>query len=127
MALSSEDRLEIQELYARYNHAIDSGNGDAWAATFTPDGTFKSGPADFAGTDALAKFGASLVERMKPRHWTNNLVIDEAPDGAKGSCYLLLYNLGGEKPAIATSGIYRDELKKTADGWRFTARTVHPD
>jgi hypothetical protein len=127
MTLSTEDRLDIQELYARYNHAIDSGNGAAWAATFTADGTFKSGPMDFAGAEALTKFGSSLTDRMKPRHWTNNLVVDEAANGATGSCYLVLYNLGGEKPAIATTGIYRDELTKTVGGWRFSARTVHPD
>ena len=27
MGLSVEDQLAIQQLYARYNHAIDSGNG----------------------------------------------------------------------------------------------------
>ena len=127
MGLSTEDRLDIQQLYARYNHAIDSGDGAGWAATFTPDGTFKSGPIDLAGTEALAQFGGSLAARMKPRHWTNNLVIDEAPGGAKGSCYLMLHNLSGEKPAVAATGIYRDELAKTPDGWRFKARMVQPD
>ena len=33
--LTADDRFAIQELYARYNHAIDSGNSGAWAATFT--------------------------------------------------------------------------------------------
>jgi 3-phenylpropionate/cinnamic acid dioxygenase small subunit len=127
MGLSTEDRLDIQDLYARYNHAIDSGDGAAWAATFTTDGTFKSGPIDLSGTDALKEFGGSLTARMSPRHWTNNLTIDEAPGGAKGSCYLMLYNVKEKPAALATTGIYRDELTKTSDGWRFKARTVHPD
>ena len=42
MPLSVEDRLAIQELIARYNHAIDGGDPDGWAATFAPDGTFES-------------------------------------------------------------------------------------
>ena len=41
-ALSAQDNFEIQQLYARYNIAIDGGDGEAWAATFTPDGAFQS-------------------------------------------------------------------------------------
>lgn len=127
MALSTEDRLEIQELYARYNHAIDSGNGTAWAGTFTPDGIFDSGRGPTAGNAALTEFGNAFATRLKGRHWINNLVIDEAPGGAKGSCYLVLYNLGGEAPAILTTAIYNDELAKTGEGWRFAKRAVKPD
>lgn len=127
MTLSTEDRLEIQELYARYNHAIDSGQGAAWAATFTPDGVFDSGQGTMSGAEALQKFGDGFASRMKARHWVNNLVLDEAPGGARGSCYLVLYNLGGEKPAILTTAIYNDELTKTSGGWRFATRRVKPD
>lgn len=127
MGLSVEDRLDIQDLYARYNHAIDSGNASGWAATFTTDGVFESAQGAQQGGDALKQFAESLASRVKGRHWINNLVVDEAAPGAKGSCYLVMYNLGGEKPSILTTGIYRDELTKTADGWRFAKRTVKAD
>lgn len=54
--LSIEDQLAIQQLYARYNHAIDAGKGDAWAACFTAEGTFDSATGSFAGTEQLAAF-----------------------------------------------------------------------
>jgi hypothetical protein len=127
MGLSTEDRLDIQELYARYNHAIDSGNGDAWAATFTPDGIFESAQGIQTGSDSLKQFASGFASRLKGRHWINNLVVDEAPGGAKGSCYLVLYNLGGEKPSILTTAIYNDQLTKTAGGWRFSKRVVKGD
>ena len=40
--LSTQDYNDIQQLYARYNLAIDTGNGEGWAATFTPDGVFNN-------------------------------------------------------------------------------------
>ena len=130
MSLSIEDRLEIQELYARYNHAIDFGKADAWAACFTTDGVFTASAAGtFTGTEALAGFARGFAERVKARHWTNNLIVEGAPGGAKGTCYLALLMLGGgEKPtAIATTGVYNDTLAKGEDGWRFTSRSVTGD
>lgn len=127
--LSTEDILAIQQLYARYNHAIDAGKGDAWAACFTPDGTFTSASGNFAGTEQLASFGTAFAKRLKARHWTNNLVIEPAASGATGSCYLMLLRLGdAERPtSILTTAIYRDTLAKSAGEWKFTTRTVVGD
>jgi len=130
VTLSTEDQLDIQQLYARYNHAIDAGNGDAWGACFTPDGTFTSGSGNFAGTEALAGFAKGFGERMKARHWTNNLVVESQGEDAKGTCYLLLFKLTpGEKPpaALLTSAIYNDVLTKAGGEWKFASRAVTPD
>jgi len=128
--LAVEDQLAIQQLYARYNHAIDSGNGSGWADCFTPDGTFNSGASGvFTGTEALTAFAKGFAERLKARHWTNNLVLDAADGGAWGSCYLILLRLGDKEhpTSILTTGIYRDTLVKSAGGWQFSNRTVTPD
>ena len=50
--LSTQDYIDIEQLYATYNHAIDSGDAQGWAGTFTPDGTFNK----FAGHDQLVGF-----------------------------------------------------------------------
>ena len=34
--LTTQDYIDIQQLYARYNMSIDTGDGEAWAGTFTP-------------------------------------------------------------------------------------------
>ena len=127
--LSTEDHIAIQQLYARYNHAIDSGNGTAWAATFTPDGTFSSGNGDFAGTEALSQFATAFAQRLKARHWTNNLVVEPSEGGATGSCYLMLLRLGNaEKPtSMATTAIYHDTLTKSDGEWKFASRKVVGD
>ncbi|PFG73047.1 nuclear transport factor 2 family protein [Tepidiforma thermophila] len=130
MPLSVEDQLAIQQLYARYNHAIDSGNGAAWAACFTPDGRFSSASGTFEGREQLEAFGNAFATRMKARHWTNNLVLDGDGETASGSCYLMLLRLApGEQPpaSILVTAIYRDELVRTAEGWKFASRTVVGD
>lgn len=127
--LPTEDVLAIQQLYARYNHAIDAGKGDAWAACFTPDGTFSSASGNFAGTEQLAGFGTAFALRLKARHWTNNLLLEPTPTGASGSSYLMLLHLGdAETPtSILKTAIYRDTLTKSAGEWKFATRSVVGD
>ncbi len=132
MSLTTQDYIDIQMLYARYNHAIDAGKAEAWAATFTPDATFSAtGQPASQGTAALAAFAQRFAGNMqgKARHWTNNLVIEPSAAGAKGSCYLLLYRLAGAgtPPAILVSGLYSDTLTKSADGWKFASRSAAID
>ncbi|GAB4323159.1 MAG: hypothetical protein Kow0010_04360 [Dehalococcoidia bacterium] len=128
MALPAEDVLAIQQLYARYNHAIDSGNAEAWADCFTDDATFDAQPVGpLRGRDALIEFARNYSQNVRGRHWTNNLLLEEAEGGARGTCYLILFRLGegGATPWI--TGIYRDELTREDNGWRFTSRTMTSD
>lgn len=127
--LETGDQLAIQQLYARYNHAIDSGNGPAWAACFTPDGTFASATGTFSGTEQLSSFATAFASRLKGRHWTNNLVIEAAEGGASGTCYLMLLRLGNQEnpTGILTTGIYKDKLIHDGGDWKFTSREVVGD
>ncbi len=132
MSLNTQDYIDIQMLYARYNHAIDSGRAEAWAATFTPDGVFSgSGSPASHGAAELTAFAQGFAGNMqgKARHWTNNLVIEPSTGGAKGSCYLILYRIAGASapPAILATGIYSDALAKGAGGWKFVSRSVAID
>jgi hypothetical protein len=122
--LSADDYIEIQQLYARYNNAIDSGDAEGYAATFVPDGTFNT----FTGHDALVGFIHNWREKMggaNRRHWNTNLTITPTADGAAGSVYLLLVDVGARPPAIQAAAKYEDQLVKTADGWRFKKRVTH--
>ena len=129
MALSVEDQLAIQQLYARYNHAIDSGRAAEWAACFTPDGVFDSGPAGvFTGTEGLAGFVTGFSAQLKARHWINNLILEGDGSTASGTCYLDLLALQAGKPASTMiTGIYTDKLKKVGADWKFTSRAVKAD
>lgn len=129
MPLSATDRLDIQDLLARYNHAIDSGDAAGWAATFVADGTFTSGGRTHAGTEALAAFAADFHTRMPgSRHWVNNVVIDGDGDQATLRCYLQLLKTGNGEPAtLVTTARYEDRLRRMDGGWRFVSRSVARD
>jgi hypothetical protein len=131
-ALTTQDYIDIQQLYANYAHALDTGQGERFAALFTPDGEFTGGrpPGKAAevrtplkGTEGLTKMGSG----GGGRHFTANLVITPTAEGANGSCYLLLFNARNIPATITETAIYKDNLVRTPQGWRFTKRVVWRD
>jgi hypothetical protein len=124
--LSTADYVEIEQLYAKYNHAIDGGDGKAWADTFTADGVFRK---TTVGRDALVGFVENFSKSSRGgfRHWNSNLTIVGTPEGADGSVYLMLWNVGVKPQAIVTTGTYIDKLVKTPAGWRFKSRDIKGD
>jgi len=122
---TAQDFVDIQQLYAKYNWSLDAGDAEAYAATFTADGTFNNN----VGHDAIVKFAntfhAGLGAHVK--HWNTNLMITPTADGAAGQVYLVLVDFASKPPTIATSATYADELVKTAQGWRFKKRQTKGD
>lgn len=123
-----QDYIDIQQLYAHYGHAIDSGerDGQAWAETFTPDGVFSK---TTVGREALAAFAKNWhVNRggAQIQHWNTQLVITPTAEGANGSCYLMLVDRRTQPPSIMSVNKYEDVLVKTAEGWRFKSRSFAP-
>jgi hypothetical protein len=111
--LTTQDYIDIQQLYARYNLAIDTGDGEGWAATFTPDGVFNN---TNKGHDALVQFIKDWRDKRdgaNRRHLNSNMALTPTADGANGAIYLLLLNVG--------------VLVRTPQGWRFKSRIVHAD
>ena len=122
--LGSNDMTEIQMLYARYAFAYDIGNKEMYGGVFTPDGVFMvgtdrvlTGPKEIGGL-----ISAAQRERPKIFHLTTNILVEASPEGAKGSCYVVLIDLQ-KNPAITGGGVYEDVLVKTKVGWRFKKRT----
>ena len=124
--LTTQDYIEIEQLYAKYNHALDSGDAAAWADTYTADGVFRK---TTVGRDALLKFVENFSKSSGGafRHWNSNRTVVGTADGADGSVYLMLWNVGVKPQAIVTTGIYIDKLVKTPAGWRFKSRDIKGD
>jgi len=124
--LTAQDLVEIQQLYARYNWALDAGDSEGYASTFTSDGTFNNN----VGHDAIVKFADTFHAGMGAhvKHWNTNLMILPTPDGgATGQVYLVLFDFATKPPSIATSASYSDQLVKTPQGWRFKKRQTKGD
>src|SRR5262245_46079215 len=82
-ALTAQDYADIQQLYARYNWAIDAGDVEGYVALYTSDGSFNT----FNGAEGLRTFMKN-VQGGTRRHWNSNLVITPSPEGANGKVYL---------------------------------------
>ena len=124
-SLTADDYIEIQQLYAKYAHALDLGDGEGWANTFTPDGVF----GETKGHDQLTAFADGFMESFDgaARHWNTQIVITPTADGAHGSCYLLLVDTRSQPAGLTVAGIYQDTVVKTSDGWRFKERVFTMD
>ena len=129
---TADDYIAIEQLYAAYAHALDNGEAARFAATFVEDGEFTGGRAAGHGSEVRTptKGSAALSamgSRGGTRHFTANLLITPSPDGAQGSCYLLLFNARNVPATIVETAIYEDTLVKTAQGWKFKKRVVWRD
>ena len=94
--LTSDDLVEIQQLYAKYNWTLDAGDAEGYASTFTPEGVFNNN----VGHDAIVKFANTFHAGVGAHvhHWNTNLMILPTADGASGQVYLVLVDFA-TKPA----------------------------
>jgi hypothetical protein len=128
--LTAADYIEIQQLVARYGYAVDThaDNGYAYADLFTTDGVF----GKTQGREALAELARSTQkDRGGPaytRHFLTNVIVYPTAEGARGSQYLMAIDVseGGKPSSLVHGGRYDDVYVKTAAGWRFKSRQLHP-
>ncbi len=128
--VSVQDYVEIQQLYAHYCHAFDTGNAEAIANCWTEDGeiTHGFGPGQ-SGADRKPARGSEMGVGNSggTRHMNTNLVLTKTPEGAKGSVYLIMYTAKTTPDSYVELGIYDDTLVKTAQGWKFKKRVLWHD
>lgn len=127
MSLETADTIEILQLYARYNTAIDSGDDTGFGACFVPGGVFDSGMNVIEGREEIAAFAKGTHAALPGmRHNALNIVVEGDGKSATGSAFLIGYRVDGGYQVIVT-GRYRDDLTKTAEGWRFAKRSFKAD
>lgn len=123
----------VTDLLARQSHAIDEGDAAAWAATYTPDGSFFSptyGDA-IVGTENLIRFAEGVyrdlrADGIQQRHWLNNVVVDD--DTATAHSYLLIIRTGPDGNASLLRHVTAHDRLAFHDGeLRVRAREVRRD
>jgi SnoaL-like protein len=136
-ALAALDRIEIDQLAARYAFALDTraNDGMAFADLFAPDGEFVGVGGSAKGRDKLAELARSgVIATKKPdvgvSHFGMNHVVESAAGGAVGKEYLVMVDIAeGGKPGgdfSSIGGHYEDSYVKTPAGWRFKRRQFIP-
>ena len=144
--LSPQDYMEISQLYGLYARDVDPGSPRNAAWLFTDDAEFyaygarfaynysgdaPSEPQQYHGQNELAAFFETIRENVSTgtRHFNTTYVVEKTPDGAKGTCYMLMVarDTVSEAPYIVGTGTYEDDLIETGEGWRFKRRIFRFD
>lgn len=137
--LTAMDYIQIQQLVSRLNFALDYcvNGGRDFAALFTEDGEYIVDEGGgklrkFRGLEQLASLAGGpdcAVTKTPPRmhlaHLAENLVIEPASKGARGTSYAIYPGRKGKsfQPDVAGQvGLYHDEFVRTRMGWRLKTR-----
>jgi 3-phenylpropionate/cinnamic acid dioxygenase small subunit len=116
------DKLEIQELLARYARGVDSKDWELWKSVFTPDAhlDYSSAGAAVGPRDEVAAWleqGLSVVPMTQ--HFISNIEVDL--DGDRAKVRAMFYNpmqLPGMAEQSYCGGYYHHDLVRTPDGWK---------
>jgi uncharacterized protein (TIGR02246 family) len=136
----ARDRAEIEELMWRYARALDTGDAEAYAALYTPDGQFSSGGNATKGREALKQMiggarqrpaGAQPAAARPPMYHTtaNHQLRFIDKDHARIDAYhiTLVAGAGQETPPrVAGVGRSIDELERVKGQWLIKSRNVAP-
>ena len=139
--MTAEDRLAILDQIGRYSYAVDAFDDAEFAARFTDDGVFErraigsDGPYEvIEGHAALRSWILEILETLPEgvitRHHQRATVFDElSGEAARTRTMLLLTSIGpGDRhPRTVGSGVYRDEWRRTDEGWRIVRRVADMD
>ncbi len=127
-----EDKFAIEELIARYNQSLDSGDYPTWVACWADDavldgiGKLLIGKAQIqAFADQYEGTTRSKINGLK--HYTVNILSKVDGDTATSGSYLQLVNTTDKGVKIIFTGRYEDDLKRVNGQWQFARRKLHQD
>lgn len=136
--ISLNDKLDIQELMARYIRAVDiGGSEEQFLSLFTSDGVMTSAvTGENRGPEGLKKF-RDLCEarrgKLQLRHFVSNFIIDGNDDAATLQAYFVVFQTKIDVPMQAREsslrfvGTYDCKLRKEDGRWKIERRDVHVD
>ncbi len=132
----AQDRVEIEQLMWNYIRALDSGNAEAYAALFAPDGQFGRGTTAVKGREALRKMVSDARQKLDaenksgkktPRMFhvvTNPHIEFIDKDHARYYAYWMgVFASGG---GITSAGREINELVRVNGQWLISVRDVAP-
>ena len=124
------DKLEINELLARYCHALDQKNWEAFQAIFMPDaildftafGGPKGSPAE------LQEFFTPILSSLaSTQHTVSTIKIDLEGDNAAARSAAIVPMTAktpeGKESTFVSGLWYEDNLVRTPYGWKIKTRT----
>lgn len=122
--LTTQDRLDILNVVARYAHCADKRDAEGFADCFSDQGRLIFGETDVRGRAALRGIFVGAAPG-KSRHCNMNHVIREESGAVIHECYVVLFSYETGPIAPTFIGSYQDKFEKSADGkWRIVERVA---
>ena len=124
------DRLEIQDVLARYSHAIDRHDWTGLDAVFTPDAVIDY--TEFGGPRAALPEIKTFLQKVLPMHAghyhlvaTSLITVEGDTAEARSVCHnpMVLDRDDGRTHVYFCGLWYHDQLIRTPAGWRIRERT----
>ncbi|MGI0050326.1 MAG: nuclear transport factor 2 family protein [Nitrososphaeraceae archaeon] len=128
--ITIEDKINIQELIAKSNIALDNKNIDDWTNTWTDDGVWSTPFGEAKGKTELKNMINQVTNEFASgkRHLSTNILIEDAPNNMTTAKSYLLVTEAKKTPEVVASGAYIDTLKKDANSkWKFVQRRLEID
>jgi len=131
--LSADDRFELQDLFAAYSWALDTGDAEAFVACFTPTAVVREEvfeDADtwegHAGIRALAlHFMGSPRFPGRQHHVTMPQLFPRDAEHVDSRSFAFVTECKGEPPmTLLFAGYYEDQIVRHEGRWLFSRRTI---
>lgn len=123
--ISVEDHIAIERLMYRYARCADHKDYAGFGDVFTDDAVFVYGSQEITPLSAIREMMLALEKYHTTQHRVQNVLFDVTGERASGETYCLashLFDEGGVTRNIDMAIIYRDQLTRTAGGWRISYR-----
>ncbi len=129
---ASDDLAEITQLLYRYARAIDARDWKALERVFTPDARIHYAVergAELRFPDLAPWLARALTIFKATQHVITNPLIELAGDRARATSYLTgthvqVRRADGAQVLTTEGSTYTDELVRTPEGWRISARKL---
>ena len=125
---NAADKLEIQEVLARYARGIDRNDMDLAKSAYHPDGYDEHGPARGNAHEVMDRVGVALANLEVSVHRITNVQIELAGDVAFVESYF--HSIHVEKGVDVEEhvyGRYNDRFERREDEWKIAWRQVVMD
>jgi len=133
---AAEDRAALRELAERYAAGVDRRDTELFLSAFDPeqgrllvfDPSEASEPRGTRhGGDELAGVISSIARYDKTFHMLGNARYDVDGDTASGEVYCTAHHLASDRTDHVMYIRYRDDYRRSEDGWRIVERRVLVD
>jgi ketosteroid isomerase-like protein len=124
---SIEDRLEIQELYARYASASSRGDKEGWLSCWAQDAVWHSHIFDCHGTEQIMSQYLEIMSDFDKLFFIGQLgPLEIDGDTARAQSQAMEIAQFKQGGFFKLGGVYEDTLGKRDGQWLFVRRDYEP-